>query len=371
MNRPLIQNAHRLTPDGRSGSLRRFAARLHSYFSRHASDNELDSEIAAHLQFAIEENLEKGMAPQEAERQARIGFGGPQQTRESHRDSRGFPLLESFLRDFLLAFRALRNSPGFTTAAVLTLALGIGANSAIFSVANGVLFRDLPFKDPRRLVLLWSTSTDSARDQLSFTDIDDYRAQNHSLEGIVPFGTSNAAWRFTVFARTSAAPQSTFAAARTIVHSLDAELPVEFGTLDQTFSTSIESRRFSLTLIGCFSLAALLLAVVGVYGVTSYSVTRRIREIGIRMALGASASQVLAMILIQTAATSAIGVSIGTLGSAAVTRLIQSQLFGVSPLDPVVFIAVALLLLLASQLAGLIPGRRASRVDPLVALRYE
>jgi ABC-type lipoprotein release transport system permease subunit len=73
----------------------------------------------------------------------------------------------------------------------------------------------------------------------------------------------------------------------------------------------------------------------------------------------------------QTAATSAIGVSIGTLGSAAVTRLIQSQLFGVSPLDPVVFVAVALLLLLVSQLAGLIPSRRASRVDPAVALRYE
>ena len=182
---------------------------------------------------------------------------------------------------------------------------------------------------------------------------------------------SNAVWRFTMVARTSATPQSTFVAARAIVRNLDPEMPVEIRTLDQTFSTSLESRRFSLILIGCFSLAALLLAVVGVYGVTSYSVTRRIREIGIRMALGASASQILAMILIQTAATSAIGVSIGTLGSAAITRLIQSQLFGVSPLDPVVFIAVALLLLLVSQLAGLIPSRRASRVDPAVALRYE
>jgi putative ABC transport system permease protein len=185
------------------------------------------------------------------------------------------------------------------------------------------------------------------------------------------FQRSNAAWRFTIFARTSAMPQSTFAAARAIGHSLDPEMPVEFGTLDQTFSTSLESRRFSLILIGCFSLAALLLAVVGVYGVTSYSVTRRVREIGIRMALGASASQILSMILLQTAATSAIGVSLGTLGSAALTRWIQSQLFGVSPLDPTTFIAVAVLLLLISQIAGLIPGRRASRVDPAVALRYE
>jgi ABC-type antimicrobial peptide transport system permease subunit len=182
---------------------------------------------------------------------------------------------------------------------------------------------------------------------------------------------SNAAWRFTIFARTSARPQSTFAAARAIARGLDPEIPVELATFDQTFSTSLESRRFTLILIGCFSVAALLLAVVGIYGVTSYSVTRRVREIGIRMALGATASQILAMILMQTAATSAIGVSIGTLGSAAVTRLIQSQLFGVSPLDPVVFVDVALLLLLVSQLAGLIPSRRASRVDPAVALRYE
>jgi len=182
---------------------------------------------------------------------------------------------------------------------------------------------------------------------------------------------SNAAWRFTIFARTIATPQSTFASARAIVHSLDPEMPVELGTLDQTFSTSLESRRFSLILIGCFSLAALLLAVVGVYGVTSYSVTRRVREIGIRMALGASASQILSMIILQTAATSAIGVSLGTLGSAALTRWIQSQLFGVSPLDPVIFVAVALLMLLVAQLASLIPGHRASRVDPAVALRYE
>jgi len=182
---------------------------------------------------------------------------------------------------------------------------------------------------------------------------------------------ANAAWRFTIFARTSVKPQSTFAAARAIVHGLDPEMPVELSTLDQTFSTSLESRRFSLILIGSFSLAALLLAVVGVYGVTSYSVTRRVREIGIRMALGASASQILSMILLQTAATSAIGVSLGTLGSAALTRWIQSQLFGVSPLDPVIFVAVALLMLLVAQLAGLIPSRRASRVDPAVALRYE
>ena len=182
---------------------------------------------------------------------------------------------------------------------------------------------------------------------------------------------SNAVWRFTIFARTSAKPQSTFATARAIMRGLDPEIPVELGTLDQTFSTSLESRRFTLILVGCFSMAALLLAVVGIYGVTSYSVVRRVREFGIRMALGASAAHILGMILIQTSMTSIIGVALGAIGSAALTRLIQSQLFGVNALDPVTFVGVAFLLLLVSVLAGFLPGRRASRVDPAIALRHE
>ncbi len=181
----------------------------------------------------------------------------------------------------------------------------------------------------------------------------------------------NVTRRFTVVVRTSAKPETSFTAVRNIVRTIDPEVPVELGTLARIFSTSYESRLFSLVLVVCFSVVALLLAVIGIYGVTSYSVARRGREFGIRMALGASASQILAMILIQTAVTSLIGVAFGVLGSAALTRLIQSQLFGVSPLDPVVLIGVALLLLLVSQLAGWIPGRRASRVDPAVVLRYE
>jgi predicted permease len=181
----------------------------------------------------------------------------------------------------------------------------------------------------------------------------------------------NTTGHFTVVLRTSAKPEASFATVRDIIRALNPEVPVQLGTLAHTFSTSFEARRFSLILVACFSAAALLLAIVGIYGVTSYSVARRVREFGIRMALGASASQILAMILIQTAATSLIGVACGVLGSAALTRWIQSQLFGVSPLDPTTFIAVAVLLLLVSQIAGLIPGRRASRVDPAVALRYE
>jgi putative ABC transport system permease protein len=152
---------------------------------------------------------------------------------------------------------------------------------------------------------------------------------------------------------------------------LDPNIPPRFGSISQTFTESLGTRRFSLILVGIFSGTALLLAIAGIYGVTSYAVTQRTKEIGIRMALGATVKQVLVLVLGQGALTSVAGVVVGLLGSLVLTRWLRSQLFGVSPYDPVTLMGIVFLLSLVTLAACCIPARRATRVDPTIALRYE
>jgi putative ABC transport system permease protein len=164
---------------------------------------------------------------------------------------------------------------------------------------------------------------------------------------------------------------SVSSAARGILQELDSEIPVKFQTFSQVYSASLGSRRFNVILIGFFGITALLLATAGVFGVMAYSVSRRTREIGVRIALGAGSRDVLKMILGQGMRTIFIGVAIGIIGSLALTRTVESLLFGVTATDPLTFGGVTLLLIGAALLACYLPARRATRVDPLVALRYE
>jgi putative ABC transport system permease protein len=164
---------------------------------------------------------------------------------------------------------------------------------------------------------------------------------------------------------------SVSSAARGILQGLDPEIPVKFQTFSQVYSASLGSRRFNVILIGFFGITALLLATAGVFGVMAYSVSRRTREIGVRIALGAGSDDVLKMILSQGMRTIFIGVAIGIIGSVALTRTVESLLFGVTATDPLTFGGVTLLLVGAALLACYLPARRATRVDPLVALRYE
>jgi putative ABC transport system permease protein len=160
-------------------------------------------------------------------------------------------------------------------------------------------------------------------------------------------------------------------AARGILHDLDPEVPANFRTFSQVYSASLGSRRFNVMLIGFFGIVALLLATAGVFGVMAYSVSRRTREIGVRVALGAGSGDVLRMILSQGLRTIFVGVAIGIAGALALTRTVESLLFGVTATDPLTFGGVTLLLVGMALLACFIPARRATKVDPMVALRYE
>jgi putative ABC transport system permease protein len=165
--------------------------------------------------------------------------------------------------------------------------------------------------------------------------------------------------------------RSVTAAARGILQELNPEIPAKFQTFSQIYSASLVSRRFNVILIGFFGIVALLLATAGVFGVMAYAVNRRTHEIGVRLALGARSGDVWRMILREGLRTIVIGAGVGIAGALALTRTVQSLLFGVTSTDPLTFGGVTLLLVGAALVACLVPARRAMKVDPMVALRYQ
>jgi putative ABC transport system permease protein len=179
-------------------------------------------------------------------------------------------------------------------------------------------------------------------------------------------------WRVRLALRTASDPMAVAAPVRKLVRTMDADLPVyDLHTMDELISTSVAPRRFTMLLLGIFAGLALLLAAVGLYGVIAYSVARRTREIGVRVAVGATARDVFQLVVQQGMRLSLLGLMLGIAGALALTHLLASLLYGISPVDPVVFLVAPVILLATAFLACTAPALLATYIDPMRALRNE
>jgi len=175
-----------------------------------------------------------------------------------------------------------------------------------------------------------------------------------------------------VFARQKTLKANNLASIRQRIHEFNSELVIHHPEdMTKTVADSIENKRFTMVLLGVFAMLALLLASIGIYGVLSYMVGQRTREIGVRMALGAQRVDVLRMVLSDGVRMTVIGVGLGIAAALGLTRLMAGMLFGVKPLDPATFFAVPVLLSLVALFACYVPARKAMKVDPMEALRQQ
>lgn len=172
--------------------------------------------------------------------------------------------------------------------------------------------------------------------------------------------------------RTTAQPASIIASVRRVVQQLDPQLAVNnIATMEQQLSGSVARPRFYAVTLGMFAVVAVLLAAIGIGGIMAYSVSHSTREIGIRIALGAEPWAILALVLRQAIVLSLIGIGVGLIGAVALARYLTALLFGLTPLDPMTFVVASAIFAFVSILSCYLPARRATSVDPLVALRYE
>jgi putative ABC transport system permease protein len=342
--------------------------------------------------------------------------------------------LDSVSQDVRLALRFVRRSPGFTATIALTLALGIGANAAIFGVINGLLLRPLPVADPERLVTIssdapgwfaaYGTALRAGRDFTvrdtsgsppvaivndafvrtfmrdtapvgetiphprsrpevlrTVVGVVDDAVFESQREGIQPMvylpvaqsgGEPGGRTAISLGVRPAAgSPVQLAPLVGPAVRGVNPDVSFSFVLLEDHVQASVRQERLVAILSGFFGALALVIAALGLYGVTSYTVNRRVTEIGIRRALGAQRAHVLGLVLGQSLTLTALGIGLGLAAAAAMTRALGGLLFGLTPLDSETFIGVAALFAMVATLAAVLPAHRATRLDPLVALRND
>jgi putative ABC transport system permease protein len=206
-------------------SIRRALNRLRAFFHKKPLDSDLDREMAAHLELAVEENLQRGMTPEEARRQAMIRFGGVEQAKERHREARGLPFLDSLQQDLRYTFRSLERDRGFVIVAVLILGVGIGANTAVFSVVNTLLLRPLPFANPQQLVWIAPPPTKCgfSCETYSADAFEDFQAQNHSFQDVAGYFAFSTEDNFRLMGRGEPVPATGIFVTRSFFQALGVE----------------------------------------------------------------------------------------------------------------------------------------------------
>ena len=303
----------------------------------------------------------------------------------------------NLVQDLRYAFRTLRKAPLFTSIAVLSLALGIGANTAIFTLVNQLILQLLPVRDPEQLVMLTARGqhygSNTANNAISYPMYQDFRDKNQVFQGMLlplqrrplrkharrdplrtlpPLPPDGFLQGMTVYARAQGDPTAIFAGMRQTVNQLDSNVPIyRMRTLEQQLDKSLMSERLLASLSGVFGLLATLLAAIGLYGVMAYMVVRRTREIGIRMALGANRGSVVWLVMREVLVLSVVGVALGSAAAYAATHLVQTQLFGILPTDAPTMALSAFGIATVAILSGYLPARRATAIDPMRALHWE
>ena len=296
-------------------------------------------------------------------------------------------------RDFAFAFRQLRTNLTFSLIIMFTLALGIGATTAIFSVVSGVLLRALPFPESDRLISLQTVvfphgeaatkeAVAGTIEDVSFPDFFDWRSQSNTLEAVAlyAYGTSrkftsagNEPPRIVDVEYVSADFfRVLLNSVRAAVVRLNRDLPVfAVSTFDELIGQSTVYARFEAQLLTCFAVSALILAAVGLYAALSEMVARRTFEIGLRVALGAQQKDVFGLVVRRGLVLAAIGLTVGVVGFVIFGRVVADTLYGVRAFDPLTVAGACVLLLLVSLLASTAPAWRAARLQPTEALREQ
>jgi hypothetical protein len=352
--------------------LARISSLARNLFCGERVERELDEEVSGYLGMLRDEKVRAGRTPAEAAREAAIELEGAEQVKEAVRDVRAGHALENLWQDARFGARMLARTPGFTAVAVLSLALGLGGNAAMFSLIYGVLIRPLPYPQPERLVRVtdyYPKGAVAALQQRSRTlDVAAYTDSEFNLTGQGEAARlAGSAVSASLFSMLGVRPELGRAFApgedqpgrdriAVISHSL---WQGKFGG-----DPAIIGR--TVTIDGVDRV------VVGVaYGVISYSAAQRTYEMGVRIALGATPAGVFGLVLRQSLRIVLAGLAVGLVASAALARLLSRFLYGVTATDPATFVAVSALLVAVGFVAGHFPARRAARVDPLTALRVE